>query len=127
MEIGSASFTSYVRGKEAPRAFLFYIFLILLLYAPVVLSGKTLLPGNYYPHGVMESWPYEYEGRTPNHTLSIDLATPAYFEFPMNKLVGEQYKSLTPPLWNPYQGAGTPLAAQYSSKAFFSLIRYWRI
>ncbi len=119
MDIGSASFTSYVRGKEAPKAFLFYIFLIALLYAPVVFSGKTLLPGNYYPHGVMESWPYDYEGRSANHTLSIDLATPAYFEFPMNKLVGEQYKDLTAPLWNPYQGAGTPLAAQYSSKAFF--------
>ena len=119
MDTGSASFTSYVRGKEAPKAFLFYIFLIALLYAPVVFSGKTLLPGNYYPHGVMESWPYDYEGRSAKHTLSIDLATPAYFEFPMNKLVGEQYKDFTLPLWNPYQGAGTPLAAQYSSKAFF--------
>lgn len=117
--MGSASFKSYIRGKEAPRALLFYVFLIALLYAPVVFSGKTLLPGNYYPHGVIESWPYGYEGRNSNHTLSIDLATPAYFEFPMNKLVGEQYKDLTLPLWNPYQGAGTPLAAQYSSKVFF--------
>ena len=115
----SSGFTSYVRGKDAPRAFLFYILLIALLYAPVVFSGKTLLPGNYYPHGVMESWPYGYEGRTPKHTLSIDLATPAYFEFPMNKLIGDQYRNFTLPLWNPYQGAGTPLNAQYSSRAFF--------
>ncbi|MEE9543941.1 MAG: YfhO family protein [Thermodesulfobacteriota bacterium] len=115
----SAGFTSYVRGKEAPRALFFYLLLIALLYAPVVFSGKTLLPGNYYPHGVIESWPYDYEGRTAKHTLSIDLATPAYFEFPMNKLIGDQYRGLSAPLWNPYQGAGTPLAAQYSSKAFF--------
>jgi hypothetical protein len=49
----------------------------------------------------------------------VDLATPAYYEWPVNKLIGDIYKSGALPLWNPYQAAGMPLAAEYSTRAFF--------
>ncbi|MEE8574900.1 MAG: hypothetical protein V3T30_05760, partial [Thermodesulfobacteriota bacterium] len=110
---------TYFKDKDAPRALLFYLILIAIIYAPVFFTGKTLLPGNYTPHGVMDSWPYDYDGRNAMHNLSIDLATPSYYEFPINKLVGDEFKSGRMPLWNPYQAAGTPLAAQYSTRAFF--------
>jgi hypothetical protein len=67
----------------------------------------------------MEGWPYGYEGRTPVNTFNVDLATPAYYEWPVNKLIGDMYKSGSLPLWNPFQAAGTPLAAEYSTRAFF--------
>ena len=80
---------TYFRSKNAWKALFFYIVLIALMHAPTVFGGKTLLPGNYLPHNVVESWPSDYEGRTAKETLSIDLATPAYYEFPINKLVGD--------------------------------------
>lgn len=73
----------------------------------------------YQPYGVVDGWPHGYEGRVPADTFNIDLATPAYYEWPVNKLVGDLYKSGTIPLWNPFQAGGTPLAAQYSSRVFF--------
>ena len=57
----------------------------------------------------------------PVNSFNVDIATPAYFESPINKLVGDQIKGGTLPLWNPYQGAGTPLLAQYSTRALFPL------
>ncbi len=101
------------------RALIYYTAIIILLYAPVVLTGKSLQPPLYQPHGVMEGFPYEYEGRTPVNSFNVDLATPSYYEWPVNSLVGDIYASAALPLWNPYQGAGTPLAADYSTRAFF--------
>lgn len=107
------------RLKYDLLAFSLYLLLITVFYTPVMLSNRSLLPSLYQPHGVVEGWPYGYEGRIPVNTFNIDLATPAYYEQPINKLVGGIYKDLELPLWNPFQGAGTPLAAQYSSRAFF--------
>lgn len=105
--------------NEKIRAALLYLAVTALFYAPVAFFGKTLLPPMYQPHGVTEGWAYGYEGRTPESTFNIDLATPAYFEAPVNRLTGELYKNGELPLWNPYQGAGAPLAAQYSTRVFF--------
>jgi hypothetical protein len=101
------------------RALLFYLALISVLYAPVVFGGKSLQPALYQPHGLMQGWPYAYDGRKPVNTFNVDLATPAYYEWPVNKLVGDIYRTGSLPLWNPYQAAGTPLAADYSTRAFF--------
>jgi hypothetical protein len=101
------------------RVLLFYLALISALYAPVVFGGKSLQPALYQPHGLVQGWPYAYEGRKPVNTFNVDLATPAYYEWPVNKLVGDIYRSGSLPLWNPYQAAGTPLAADYSTRAFF--------
>jgi hypothetical protein len=108
-----------------------YALLISLIYFQVVFLGKTLLPSLYATHGVTQTGPHQYNGRRPVNTFNIDLATPAYYENPINRLVGDIYRQGHFPLWNPYQAAGTPLAAQYSSRAFFpyqileNLSPYW--
>jgi len=101
------------------KALLIYLSLISAVYAPVVFGGKSLQPALYQPHGLMQGWPYGYEGRKPVNVFNVDLATPAYYEWPVNKMIGDIYKAGSLPLWNPYQAAGTPLAADYSTKAFF--------
>lgn len=101
------------------KAFLLYLILIAVFYAPVVFLGKSLHSPLYQPYGLTASWPHEYKGRIPVNTFNIDLATPVYYEWPVNKLIGNLYRKGDLPLWNPYQGAGTPLAAQYSTRAFF--------
>ncbi|MBI4949004.1 MAG: hypothetical protein HY955_02530 [Deltaproteobacteria bacterium] len=105
--------------QDKSRALLYYILLISILYGPVVFFGKSLQPALYQPYGLLDAWPHGYDGRTPVNTFDIDLATPAYYEWPINKLVGDLYRKGEIPLWNPYQGGGVPLAAQYSTKAFF--------
>jgi len=100
--------------QDKSRAFIYYILLISILYAPVVFFCKSL-----QPYGLLNTWPQGYTGRVPVNTFDIDLATPAYYEWPINKLVGDLYGNGDIPLWNPYQGGGVPLAAQYSTKAFF--------
>jgi hypothetical protein len=115
------SFLEISSRKNLPniKALLIYLALISALYAPVVFGGKSLQPALYQPHGVVQGWPYGYEGRKPVNTFNVDLATPAYYEWPVNKLIGDIYKTGSLPLWNPYQAAGTPLAADYSTRAFF--------
>ena len=78
--------------------------------------GKSLIPTLYYPEPFCVN---EEGGRRPINTFNIDLGTPAFYEVPINKYVGDMYKRGRVPLWNPYQGMGTPLAAQYSTRAFF--------
>lgn len=96
-----------------------YVILLIIMYIPVVFSNKTLQSALYYPHGVTESWPYGYHGRKTANTFDIDLATPAYYEYPMNRYIGTMYRHGRLPLWDPYQGCGTPLIGQYSSRLFF--------
>lgn len=106
-------------SRDGLRAFLLYVLVISILYGPVVFFGKTLQPPMYQPHGFLSGWPDGYTGRVPVNSFNIDLATPSYFEWPINKLTGDLYKSGDLPLWNPYQGGGAPLAAQYSTRVFF--------
>jgi len=107
------------RGRRHIKAVAAYALLIILFYSPVIFGVKSLLPSLYQPHGVVEGGTYKEMKRTPVNSFNIDIATPAYYEFPINKLTGDLYKRGELPLWNPYQGAGTPLAAQFSTRVFF--------
>ncbi len=95
---------------------LFYFLIISAVYSQIVFFGKTLVPNLYYPKGFS---PVAYEGRRPINTFNIDLATPTFYEMPVNKLIGDMYLKGTLPLWDPYEGVGVPLAAQYSTRVFF--------
>ena len=106
-------------SHDTIRAALFLLCAVALLYSPVVFLGRSLQAPLYYPLGIGENGPYGYNGRKPTNVFDVDLATPAYYEWPINLLVGRAYRQGELPLWNPYQAAGTPLAAQYSTRAFF--------
>ncbi|MFH1245006.1 MAG: YfhO family protein [Candidatus Omnitrophota bacterium] len=95
---------------------LLFAVLICAVYFQVAWGGKSLLSTLYYPHPFCNT---DTEGRKPVNSFNIDLSTPAFYEMPVNKLTGNMYRGGILPLWNPYQAAGTPLAAQYSSRVFF--------
>ena len=105
--------------SEKTRAFLLYLALLCIFHAPVVFFGKSLQAPLLQPYGFVNGFPYGYESRLPVDSFNIDLATPAYYEWPINKLTGEIYKNGELPLWNPYQAAGVPLSMQYSTRVFF--------
>lgn len=110
---------NFFKSREKIRAFILYAALTACLFAPVAFMGKSLQPSLLQPYGMVDGWPYGYEGRTPEPIFNIDMATAAYYEWPINKFIGESYKNLELPIWNPFQGLGLPLAAQYSSRSFF--------
>lgn len=108
-----------VRDREALRAGLLYLAVLAGVFAPVVFAARSLQAPLYYPLGLTREGPLAAVPRKPVNAFNVDLATPAYYEHPLNKVVGRAYRTGQWPLWNPYQGTGGPLAAQYSTRAFF--------
>jgi hypothetical protein len=106
-------------GRAHVCALLLYIAVVAVVYAPVLFGGKSLVAPLLVPHGTVAEGVYARHGRTPVNSFNVDIATPAFYEAPVNRLVGDTYLSGHLPLWNPYQASGTPLAAQYSTRAFF--------
>jgi hypothetical protein len=117
--------------KDKLVAALFYAAILAVVYSQVVFLGKSLIPSLYLHRGDMVQEPAANQGRHPANTFDLDISTPAFYEFPLNRLVGRMYLNGQYPLWNPHQGAGTPLAAQYSARAFFpyqvleDILPYW--
>ncbi|MEW5692188.1 MAG: YfhO family protein [Candidatus Hydrogenedentota bacterium] len=95
-----------------------YIITVAILYYPVVFMGRSLIPSLYYPSPVMDLNDLKMR-KVLYGTFLVDLPTPVYYEEPTNKIVGDMIKNGKVPLWDPYTGLGVPLAAQYSSRAFF--------
>lgn len=108
-----------MRSHPTRTAALLFALIVAAFYSPVLLFGKSLLSPLYYPRGVTAEGAYGFAGRRPVNTFNVELSSAAYYEAPLNRLVGQLYRQGRLPLWNPYQGAGMPLAAQYSSRAFF--------
>jgi len=105
--------------RNVGRTALIYLILIFGMYAPIVFLGKTLVMSMNYPRGVMPTGPWNYQGRLPANNLCLDKMPQSYFEAPIDEFTGYLLKRAKVPLWNPYQGAGQPLAAQYSTRSFF--------
>jgi hypothetical protein len=92
---------------------------VAVLYAPVVFAGRTLQAPLYTVSPVTPGGPWEYAGRRPGNTFDIDMATPAFYEWPLDRYIGRQLRNGEIPLWNPHQGAGLPVVANYSTRVFF--------
>jgi len=90
-----------------------------MCYAPVVFAGKSLQAPLYTASAVVPGGPWGYAGRRPANTFDVDLATPAFYEWPLNRYIGRVLRSGELPLWNPHQGAGVPVVANYSTRVFF--------
>jgi hypothetical protein len=110
-----------LKDRENLRALIYYALLIAVFYSPVLFAGKSLVPSLYQNASIAGTSAYGADEKVPVNSFNVDIATPAYFESPINALVGEQVRGGSVPLWNPYQAAGTPLLAQYSTRALFPL------
>jgi hypothetical protein len=53
------------------------------------------------------------------NTFQVDLATPAFYEWPLDRFIGLTLRGGELPLWNPHQAAGAPVVANYSTRVFF--------
>lgn len=88
-------------------------------YAPVVFAGKSLQGPLYTSSPVLPGGPWNYTGRRPGNTFDVDIATPAFYEWPLNHFIGRTLRRGELPLWNPHQGTGIPIVANYSTRLFF--------
>ncbi len=93
--------------------------ILAVFYAPVVFGGKSLQSPLYTISPIIPGGPWDYVGRRPGNTFDVDMATPAFYEWPLNRYVGRLLRAGELPLWNPHQGAGLPTVANYSTRVFF--------
>src|SRR5262245_42164683 len=99
----------------------------LVLFAPVVLGGRTLLPADNLL--AIEPWRSAAaqfgadDPPLPHNPLLDDLVLENY---PWKKFILESIRARELPLWNPYQFAGVPFlaAGQHSALYPFSVLFY---
>lgn len=97
--------------------FLLYAVLAGIAYADVAFFNRSLVSYLFYPQGRFSA--PDHADKKPLNVFNIDFASNAFYEEPINRLTGSMYALKQLPLWNPYQGCGTPLAAQYSTRVYF--------
>jgi len=92
------------------------IFVFCLFFKNILFEGKTLLPYR------AEMYPGQQKKQFPSVSFSVmdDIAS-AWVDVPYSFLNNYLIKNRKLPLWNPYSGAGNPLAADQESSVFFPL------
>ena len=98
---------------------LILLFVLILAYGEIVFLGFTLSPAAYNPGnaGVLGVG-HGYVGRNITHVTLLDSGGDGLEVLPIDRLVSLYYASAILPLWNPYNAAGTPLAADTTSGVF---------
>lgn len=90
---------------------------IVLMYGDIVFFGFTLSPA-LYNYNVLVP-PYGYSGRWIHSATVMDPLATGGQNWPVYELIGRILSSGQLPLWNPYQGAGVPLAADPTWSTYF--------
>lgn len=93
--------------------------ILAVFYAPVVFGGKSLQAPLFTVSPIIPGGPWDYAGRRPSNTFDVDIATPAFYEWPLNRYIGSVLRGGELPLWNPHQGTGIPVVGNYSTRVFF--------
>jgi hypothetical protein len=93
--------------------------ILAVFYAPVVFGGKSLQAPLYTVSPILPDGPWNYAGRRPANTFDVDIATPAFYEWPLDRYIGTVLRRGELPLWNPHQGTGMPVVGNYSTRVFF--------
>jgi len=83
----------------------------------MLFMGYTLSPA-VFEFGVTPSGPYDYHGRRPALLPTIDPAAQATVALPLHRIVMQSFWQGRWPLWNPYEAAGAPLAADTTVSAY---------
>ncbi len=95
--------------------------IVVVAFAPVLFLGKTL-SGATKAYGTNGSAPFP--GQLPVFPADIrpDLGASSWALEPWAEITHRAYTAGEIPLWNPYQGIGTPLAANMQSAVFDPLL-----
>ncbi len=103
--------------SESVFVFVAFVIFTLTFFNQVAFFGKTFLPLSTV--GVMGlTGPYGDPTTFRPDTFHIDLGASSWASEPWAQVVRFDYQSRQLPLWNPYQGSGSPLLANGQSGAF---------
>ena len=97
-------------------AFILLTAVLVLAFGNIIFLGKTLTT-SALPVGTTRTGPYLYKGQKPLLPIADGAASAWHWE-PAMQLNNKAYKNGELPLWNPYNGAGQPLAADMQSSSF---------
>ena len=112
----------HIWSIDACRAALLLFFILDIAFFPCIWGNKTFLASARDAASIMPYGAWEGQHRTPRFPKTLDEGVPGYLTEPWFKLIGKQYLAeKNPPLWNPYQDFGTPLAANMESQPFYPL------
>lgn len=92
---------------------------LVIAFSNIVFLGKTLT-SSALPAGTTRYGPYLYNVNKPLLPV-VDGAASAWHWEPAMQLNNRAYLKGQLPLWNPYNGAGQPLAADMQSSSFYPL------
>jgi hypothetical protein len=99
---------------------------ILILFPDVILGFRSLDPSQIYKGKNFVDAEFMYHSNmtidtTARPSLHVELATPVYYESPLDKFLGRALRDGDFAFWNPYAGLGMPVLEQYSTRALFPL------
>jgi hypothetical protein len=99
------------------------VIILVVAFAPVIFGGRTLLLSSWDASSVLRSGAYDLNERPPLRLgRAADPGGPAWQTEPWFKLLStELWREHSLPLWNPYNGYGTPLAGAMQAQPFFPL------
>lgn len=103
-------------------AILFFAFVTALFFYQVFLQGKVpvaadAIVGLYHPY--RDFYASNYPNGIPFKNFLV--TDPVRQQYPWRFLAIEEIKNFNLPLWNPYNGAGMPLLANFQTAAFYPL------
>jgi hypothetical protein len=104
-------------------AVLFLLLVLSILFAPALFGGKTFLLSSWDTASITASGAYDQAGRPPLRLARTpDPGAPAWISEPWFSVISDQlWREFNWPLWNPYNGYGTPLAAAMQPQPFYPL------
>ncbi|TET52652.1 MAG: hypothetical protein E3J54_05990, partial [Actinobacteria bacterium] len=100
-------------------AFIILVAALMVAFSNIVFLGKTLTTSSLTV-GTTRNGPYLYDKDKPLLPITDGGASAWHFE-PAIQLNNQAIKKWELPLWNPYNGAGQPLAADMQSSSFSPL------
>lgn len=103
-------------------AALFLAGILAIAFFPAIFDGRTLLHASWDAPSVMSTGAYDDGVRPIRLQRTSDPGAPAWQNEAWYKLISHEFwTEFTVPLWNPYNGYGTPLLADAISQPFFPL------
>ena len=97
--------------------------IVVVAFSPVLVGGKTLSSaGVGRAPGTNGYAPFPGEPGSTSSDFRIDKGASVWQTEPWAEVIHREYSTRELPLWNPYEGAGAPLAANMVSAAFDPLL-----
>jgi hypothetical protein len=110
---------TWLAKRQTLSAVLLLMLVLHLCFLPFIWGDKTLLAGSRGVPSVMPGGAFYGGSQGPYFYRGNDMGASAWMMEPDAPLVRHQYLSeRNPPLWNPYQAYGAPLAANMQSQPF---------